>query len=148
MKRNKLALYLHLVWATWDRAPWVTPDIERRLHRNIADQARVMGCTILALNGVPDHIHLVVSLPATVAIANLVKQVKGVSSHFAGQELGLGPGFKWQGVYGAFTVSRWDLDRVVAYVKRQKEHHASNELVPEWEQVAEEEDRPVEPRGR
>ncbi len=142
MKRNKLALYLHLVWATWDRLPWIEPSIERRLHRNIAAEARGMGCTVLALNGMPDHVHLVVKLPSTVTVANLVKQVKGVSSHFAGETLGLGSGPKWQGVYGAFAVSRWDLDRVIGYVKRQKEAHASGELVAEWEETAEEEPAP------
>ncbi len=44
MQRNKLALTLHLVWATWDRQPLVTPEIERRVYRNIESQARKLGC--------------------------------------------------------------------------------------------------------
>lgn len=46
MRRNKLALYVHLNWATWDRLPLITPDIERRLYRNIESEARKMGCTV------------------------------------------------------------------------------------------------------
>jgi len=53
MRRNKLALFLHLVWATWDRLPLITPDIERRLYRNIESEAQKQGCTVLALNTVP-----------------------------------------------------------------------------------------------
>lgn len=87
MRRNKLALYIHLVWATWDRLPLITPEIERRLHRNIESEARKQGCDVLAINGVQDHIHLLVTLPATITIANLVKQVKGVSSHFVNETL-------------------------------------------------------------
>ena len=138
MRRNKLALYLHLVWATWDRLPLITPDIERRLHRNIESEARGMGCTVLALNGTSDHVHLVVSFPTTVTIANLVKHVKGVSSHFVDETLRPEAQFKWQGGYGAFTVSRWDLPKIIRYVKRQKEHHAADDLWSELEESFEE----------
>ena len=124
MRRNKLALYLHLVWATWDRLPLITRDIERRLYRNIESQVREAKGTVLALNGDSTHVHLVVSLPATITIANLVKQIKGVSSHFVNETLRPEMQFKWQGGYAAFTISRWDLSRVINYVKRQKEHHA------------------------
>ena len=138
MRRNKLALYLHLNWATWDRLPLITPDIERRLYRNIESEAQKQGCTVLALNGTTDHTHLVVRFPATITIANLVKQVKGVSSHFVNEVLLPDGSFKWQGNYGAFTVSRWDLDKIIGYVKRQKEHHGVGELVSEWEECFEE----------
>ena len=137
MRRNKLALFLHLVWATWDRLPLITPEIERRLHRNIESETQGMGCTVLALNGMPDHVHLLVSFPTTIAIADLVKQVKGVSSHFVNETLQPETQFKWQGSYGAFTVSRWDVDKIVNYVKRQKEHHHANDLYPEWEETFE-----------
>jgi putative transposase len=139
MRRNKLALYLHLVWATWDRLPLITPDIERPLFRCIQSEARAQGCDILALNGVSDHVHLLVRLPSTVTIANLLRQVKGASSHFANEILRADGSFKWQGTYGAFTVSRWDLDRVIAYVERQKEHHGANDLCAEWEESVEQE---------
>ncbi len=138
MRRNKLALFVHLVWATWDRLPLVTPEIERRVYRNIEAEALGLGCKVLALNGMPDHVHLVVSLPSTVTIANLAKQCKGVSSHFVNETLKPEAGFKWQGTYGAFSVSRWDVDKIVGYVKRQKEHHAAGELAPEWEEGFEE----------
>ncbi len=138
MRRNKLALYLHLVWATWDREPLITPEIERRVYRCIAHEALQMGCKVLAINGMPDHVHLVVKIPSTITVANLMKQVKGVSSHFVNEVLQPETHFKWQGYYGAFTVSRWDVDKIVAYVRRQKEHHRASELYPEWEEAFEE----------
>ncbi len=138
MRRNKLALYLHLNWATWDRMPLITSDIERRLYRNIESEVQKMGCAVLALNGTLDHTHLLVKYPATITIADLVKQAKGVSSHFVNEELRPDGSFKWQGNYGAFTVSRWDLDKIIHYIKRQKEHHDSGDLVAEWEESFEE----------
>jgi REP element-mobilizing transposase RayT len=91
------------------------------------------GCEVVAINGIEDHVHLLVTLPTTVDIATVVKQAKGVSSHAANDSMQLPTPFKWQGSYGAFTVSRWDVDRVVAYIKRQKEHHAAGQLIPEFE---------------
>ena len=138
MRRNKLALYVHLVWATWDRLPLIKPEVERRLLRNIESEAQEPGCTVLAINCTEDHVHVLLAIPTTISIADLVKQLKGVSSHFANDELELEYQFKWQGSYGAFTVSRWDVDKIKQYVKRQKEHHAAGELMPEFEGTFEE----------
>jgi len=142
MRRNKLALYLHLVWATWDRLPLIATDIERRLHRSLESETQKQNCTVLALNGTEDHIHLLVSFPTTITIADLIKQVKGVSSHFVNETLQPATQFKWQGSYGAFTVSRWDVDRTIEYIKRQKEHHTRGELVQEFEETFEEIEAP------
>ncbi len=138
MRRNKIALYVHLVWATWDRLPLIKPEIERRLLRNIESEAQGLGCKVLAVNCIEDHVHVLLAIPTTISIADLVKQMKGVSSHFANDELELEYQFKWQGSYGAFTVSRWDVDEIKQYVKRQKEHHASGELRQEFEEAYEE----------
>lgn len=147
MRRNKLALYIHLVWATWDRLPSITPEIERRLHRNIESAAGKMGCTVLAINGMPEHVHLLVKMPATTTVANLAKQVRGVSSHFANEELLPSAGFKWQGSYGAFTVSHWDVNKIITYIQRQKAHHAAADVWAEWEETWEELDAAADHAG-
>jgi REP element-mobilizing transposase RayT len=136
MPRDTLAIYIHLVWATWDRLPLITPAIERPLHRVIALEAQKMGCTVLALNSVPDHLHILVQMPSTVTAAELVKRLKGVSSHFVNDVLRPGLPFKWQGFYGALSVSRWDVERIVAYIQRQKEHHQAGSLITELESVS------------
>ena len=138
MRRNKLSLFLHVVWATWDRLPLITPDIERRLYRTIESEAQEQGCTVLALNGTENHVHLLVTIPSTITMADLLKQVKGVSSHFVNETLKPPTQFKWQGSYGAFTVSRWDVDKIKGYIKGQKEHHQTGELVPEFEETFDE----------
>ena len=135
MRRNKLQLYLHLVWATWDRLPLILPAWERRLYREIEAEARGMGCLVLALNGMVDHVHLVVSMPSTVSVADLAKQVKGVSSRFINQVLAPETEFRWQGAYGAFTAGADGLDALVQYVKNQARHHAEQTLWPEWEET-------------
>jgi len=138
MRRNKLALFVHLVWSTWDRLPMIDQAIERRLLREIESEAIKMRCIVLALNSMPDHVHIVLVMPSIVTIADLAKQLKGASSHFVNEVLRPEMPFKWQGSYGAFTVSRWDVDKVVAYVRNQKQHHADETLLPEWEETFEE----------
>ena len=73
-------------------------------------------------------------MPAMLSIADMIKQVKGVSSHFVNQTLRPEAELKWQGGYAAFTVSRWDLPKVIGYVQRQKEHHSAGDL---WEEMEE-----------
>jgi putative transposase len=73
-------------------------------------------------------------------VADLLKGIKGASSHLVTHMVQPGEFFKWQGAYGAFTVSKQDVPQVMAYVQRQKQHHAGNELWGEWEQTLIEED--------
>jgi putative transposase len=144
VRRNKLAIYVHLVWATWDRLPLIDAAGERRLYREIESEGLKMRCTVLALNGMPDHVHVVLIMPSTVTIADLVKQLKGASSHFYNHIMQPEMPFKWQGSYGAFTVSRWDVDRIVAYVMNQKRHHADATVLSDWEETYEEVESPSE----
>jgi putative transposase len=135
MRGNRRSVFIHLVWATWDRLPLITPVIERRLHRNMQSVAEGLGCTVLAVNGIEDHVHLFVTLPSTLELARLTKQVKGVSSHFVNQTLQPPTLFKWQGGYGAFSVSRWDVEMIIGYIRRQKAHHLRSELRQELEET-------------
>lgn len=137
MKRDRLELYVHLVWATWDRLPFIIAEIERPVHRVIQSEAHDLGCSVLAVDGIPDHVHMLAKIPSTLAVADLVRQVKGVSSRFVNNQLRPDYEFKWQGRYGAFAVSRWDIDKITAYIRGQKEHHASGQLWAELEETFE-----------
>ncbi len=89
MGNRRLKLYLHLVWGTWDGNPWIIPRIERSVYRCIVNQIKQLGCEVIAINGIADHIHLVVRLKSTVSVALLVKKTKGVSARFINQFLDL-----------------------------------------------------------
>ncbi len=128
MGSRRLKLYLHLVWGTWDGNPWIIPRIERSVYRCIVNQIKQLGCEVIAINGIADHIHLVVRLKSTVSVALLVKKTKGVSARFINQFLDLEEHFKWRAGYGGFTISRWDLPMIINYVKNQKTHHDDNSL--------------------
>ncbi len=133
MRANFTQLYLHCVWATWDRLPLITPDIREIVHSAIARECTELGCTPIAVGGVMDHVHLLVNFPATLGISQLMKNVKGSSSHLIAHEVKPNHFFKWQGAYGAFTVSNCDLDRIADYIRNQETHHQQDSFIPTLE---------------
>jgi REP element-mobilizing transposase RayT len=138
MRQSKVELYAHLVWTTAERTWLLKPAIRRSVFRCLEDQAQQLGCTVLTIGGMPDHVHLVLRYPAKLSVAKLLQQLKGVSSHFAHDQLGLGSVFRWQEGYGVFSLSRSHVGWAVQYVERQEEHHAGGKLWPEWEETYEE----------
>jgi REP element-mobilizing transposase RayT len=135
MRRPYTQLFCHLVWATWYRLPLIVPAVEPRLYGAIQDKLRELGCLPVAVGGVEDHIHVLCQFPPTLALSYLVQQVKGSGSHLMTHAVIGKESFKWQGSYGAFTVSQDDVSRVRAYVMGQKQHHKSGELWDEWEKT-------------
>ena len=139
MRGTRVALFVHLIWATWNRLPLLTGEMERRVYRCLEDTCRELGAEVLALGGVEDHVHMVVRMPATLAVADLVKRLKGASSHLATHEIAPDDFFKWQGGYAAFTASIRLLPALCDYVRRQKEHHQAGTLIRAYEPDADEE---------
>ena len=123
-------LLAHFVWATKGRLPFITPAIERRVYRYIAGICRRNGCSLVALGGTENHVHLLVYLGAQITQADLVNEVKGASSRFASELLGTEGVFAWQRGYAVFGVSPQHKERVQRYIQKQKEHHDSGELWP------------------
>jgi len=133
VSNRKLVIYFHFIWGTQDGDPLISKDIERPVYRCIVSQVQKLGCQVLAINGVPDHIHLVVKVRSTVPVALLIKQAKGVSAKFINDHLQVKTKFRWQSGYGAFTISRWDLPMIINYVNNQRTHHLDRALVKELE---------------
>jgi REP element-mobilizing transposase RayT len=101
----------------------------------IISAVKNLGCTVLAVNVMPDHVHLLVKLRTTVTIADLVKNIKGTSSRLINQYGLVDEHFQWGKGYGAFSVSRWDTDRIVNYIQRQKEHHQGGYFIEDLESL-------------
>lgn len=145
MRQSKAEIYFHLVWATKGREPWLTPEVERAVYRCIEAEARGMGCVVLGIGGMPDHVHLCVRAPARLSPSEIAKRVKGVSSHFAHDHLPGREGFAWQEGYGVFSLSRTHVEKVIAYIACQKQHHANADIWAEWEETDEEYHAPTHP---
>ena len=114
--------YYHLVWATYDRRPLIDSAVERHLFPYLEKKAHEFQTVVYALNGVEDHIHLVAAIPPRYAVAEVVKSLKGASSHFL-NHCDLPIEFSWQRGYGVFSLGEHQRPAAEAYVRAQKEHH-------------------------
>ena len=130
MRAPYTQLYLHLVWATWDRHPFLVPEIRERVYECIQAECVNLRVDVIAIGGIEDHVHLLIRVPATIAPADLVKRVKGASSHMVNHDIHAPFYFKWQGAYGAFSVSKRHVPLIRDYVLRQAEHHRDLSLYP------------------
>ena len=129
-------LFYHVVWSTRDREPLLTPAVEAVVYDVIRAKVRGLGATLFALNGTEDHVHLVAAIPPALAVARFVGQVKGVAATRCNQA-SLPVSLHWQNEYGVFTLDGKRLPPVVAYVERQKAHHAQATVIPVLERTAE-----------
>lgn len=124
-------LYYHLTWSTKNREPLITTEIEPRLFAYIVKKASELSVFIYAINGWSDHMHIVAAIPPKVALAELVKFVKGASSHYLNRECHLGYEFAWQRGYGALTMGEKQRPIAEEYVRNQKAHH-QQQTVNAW----------------
>ena len=131
MRRSKIRAYVHLVWGTYQRLPLITPEMEPRLYRCIHALAQRAGAEVIALGGMPDHLHLLVAFPSSISFGDFMRQIKSVSSKFVSEELLPDGFFKWQDGYGLFTLGMNQIDVIKTYVLNQKHHHASGKIFPQ-----------------
>jgi REP element-mobilizing transposase RayT len=137
-------LYYHFVWATKERHPLITADIEPVLYGYIIGKAHALACIVHAIGGVENHIHIVASVPPALSIADFVKGIKGSSAHYLNHEVsGSNLQFGWQRGYGVFSLGSKQLDQAVAYVKNQKLHHQQGTTIAALEQDNDEDDGPA-----
>jgi putative transposase len=133
MRRNFTQLYVHLIWATWDRLPLITPNLKEQIYNVISYECKQLGCSVVAIGGIEDHVHLLTGFPANVSISELVKQIKGSSSHCVMNQIQPNKFFKWQGSYAAFSVNHQDLNAITPCIQNQTTHHQQQTLIPNWE---------------
>lgn len=133
MPQSYTQLYYHVVWATKLRQPILDPAMLRTVDRAMREKSGKLRGTIYAVNGVADHVHLAVRLPATLAIADYVEQVKGYASWLVNHSPEHTQTLYWQDGYGAVTFRKSELPVVVRYIQRQQEHHQQRDLWDEFE---------------
>ena len=124
--------YYHIIFSTKDRVAFLTPDLESRLYPFIGGIARDLRCALLAIDGMPDHVHLLVHYRPDLSHSDLLRQIKSRSSKWIHETFPELRRFAWQEGYGGFTVSRSGVPAVEDYIARQKEHHKSQDFQTEF----------------
>lgn len=128
-------LFYHIVWATKERLPLIDPAWEADLHGYIWGKATALECIVHAVGGMPEHVHVVLSIPPKLAVATIVGKIKGASSHHISEQFVLDGMFAWQNEYGVFSFSENALAKIVAYVNNQKKHHRENSVNNKLESI-------------
>lgn len=131
MPSTHLSLHFHVIFGTKDRVPMIAPEWSERLHAYLGGTVKNAGAIPEAIGGVADHVHLLIGLPATLALAAVVREVKAVSSRWIHEEMKINR-FAWQEGYGAFTVSPTHCEAVRKYVAGQEEHHRAKTFQEEY----------------
>ncbi|MBU2886056.1 IS200/IS605 family transposase [Gilvimarinus agarilyticus] len=126
-------IWIHAIWATKERRPLINQSIEQKIHRYIAEQLKEQGCPVRIINGMPDHIHCLFLLNPQKSIAEVIKQIKGSSSHFINQNNLTVDKFAWQTGYAAYSISQSVLDKAFHYIQNQKEHHQKKTFKQEYD---------------
>lgn len=124
MSNTYTQLYIQLVFAVKGRNNFISYDWEEELYKYITTVVQNDKHKMLAINGMPDHIHIFLGLNPAIAISDLVKDIKRASNNLI-NEKGLIKGrFEWQSGYGAFSYAKSQIDQVCKYIINQKIHHS------------------------
>jgi|SRR5690554_389957 len=125
-------IYIQVVFAVKDRNSLINSSWEVELYKYITGVVQNKGQKMLAINGMPDHIHFLIGMKPTCCLSDLVREVKKSSNSFIKEKRFTRLDFKWQGGYGAFSYSHSSLDNVIAYINNQKEHHKKKTFREEY----------------
>jgi REP element-mobilizing transposase RayT len=116
-------IYIQIVFAVQGRASLIKPDWENELYKYITGIIQNKDQKLLAINGMPDHIHILIGMKPSCCLSDLVREIKKSSNKFIAEKNFTKYPFAWQSGYGAFSYSHSSLDNVIAYINNQKEHH-------------------------
>jgi REP element-mobilizing transposase RayT len=123
MPHTFASLLVHVVFSTKDRTPDLSAELSGRLFPYMGGIVRELRGAALIVNGPADHVHLLLSMPAAISVADLLRVLKTNSSRWVHEQFPARKRFGWQAGYGAFTVSGSRLEDVRRYIANQQTHH-------------------------
>jgi putative transposase len=132
MGHSYVCQYMHCVFSTKGRERTITPALQERLWPYMGGIARENKMTAIAVNGTADHAHVLLMLPSTIAIAKGVQLIKGGASKWNHDTFPEHRTFAWQEGYGAFSVSISHVEKTIAYIQNQPEHHRTRTFQEEF----------------
>lgn len=127
--------YVHFVFAVKYRAALLNPEWDQRVRSYITAIVQNSKHRMLAINNMPDHMHIFIALHPAQSISNLMQQVKGGSSKWINEQQLTKYKFQWQEGYGAFTHPKSHIDMVVRYIRNQQEHHKKVTFLNEYKKI-------------
>ncbi len=125
-------IYIQIVFAVKGRQSLIQQSWEEELYKYITGIVQNKGQKMLAINGMPDHIHLLIGMKPSCNLSDLVREIKKSSNGFINEKRFSAYKFEWQEGYGAFSYSHSALDNVIGYITNQKDHHRKKSFREEY----------------
>lgn len=125
-------IYIHIVFAVKGRANLISGKWKDELYKYITGIVTNDGQKLIAINGMPDHIHILIGLKPTIALSDLIRDIKASSSKFINAQKWITGKFEWQHGFGAFSYSHSQLTSVINYIQNQEEHHKKRTFREEY----------------
>lgn len=125
-------LYIQTVFAVKNRKALIRPEWEEELYKYTTGIVQTRGHKMLAIGGMPDHVHIFIGLKPVESISDLVREIKNATNDFIKEQQFSPFKFDWQAGYGAFSYSRSHMDAVCRYILNQKEHHKKRTFEEEF----------------
>ncbi len=132
MPNTYTQLYFHVVFAVKARQHLIAAHWKEELYKYITGIVTNKNQKLLAINGMPDHIHLLIGMKPDATLSDLIRDVKANSSRFINEKKWVAGKFEWQTGFGAFTLGHSQLDIIINYIKLQEEHHKTKSFREEY----------------
>jgi len=125
-------IYIQIVFSVQNRKALIHESFETELYKYITGIIQTKGQKLIAINGMPDHIHIFIGMKPNCCLSDLVRDIKKSSNSFINEKQFTNVPFRWQEGFGAFSYSYSQIDTIVNYIKNQKSHHQTQSFKEEY----------------
>ncbi|WP_418264398.1 IS200/IS605 family transposase [Flavobacterium faecale] len=132
MANTYTQIYLHVVFAVKGRDNLISKNWKDELYKYITGIVTNEGQKLIAINGMPDHVHILIGLKPNKSLSDLVRSIKANSSRFINEKKWINSKFEWQTGFGAFSYNHSQLTNVINYIQNQEEHHKKKTFKEEY----------------
>lgn len=132
MPNTYTQIHIHVVFAVQNRLSLISKQWEQRLYQYITGIIQNHGHKLLAINGMPDHLHILFGMRPIQSLSDLMRDIKGDSSLWINKNKFIAGKFSWQEGYGAFSYSKSQIPTVATYIENQKFHHKKKSFIDEY----------------
>ncbi len=130
-------VWVHLVWSTHNREKVINKNAALNISNFISEYCKSNSIYLKSIFINPEHVHTLIDLPTNLSIEQLVKLLKGSSSHWINKERIVNSKFNWARGYGVFSVSQSNLEKVIRYIENQEVHHKIKSFTEEYQEFVE-----------
>ncbi len=132
MANTYTQIYIQVVFAVAGRECLISREHKKEIHMFITGVVKKEGQKLIAINSMPDHMHILIGLKPDIALSHLIRDIKANSARFINQKRWLKGKFYWQEGFGAFSYAHSQLDAVINYIQNQESHHSKKSFRDEY----------------